>query len=125
MDSGWDVEADLRAKLAQSARDYVIVIRRTHSTADAAVDGLVDKAFGSPERLRDAVELLGGDEQEPRALLIRAVRYAEHSRAPETPQVRERPDVSRFGGSAASAPAPGGDSAGGGCYSGEHTRPTS
>ena len=58
---------------------------------------LADQAFGAPERLRDAVELLGEDEQEPPALLTGAVRYAEDPRAPEAPQVRERRDASRYG----------------------------
>jgi hypothetical protein len=120
-----DVEADLRRKLADSARMFVILIRRTHTTPDAAVDGLVRNAFGSPDRLRDAVDLLGEDEQAPRALLTRAVRYAQDLRAPEPPRVYERPDVSRYGGSGGSAPAPGGVTSGGGCYSGKDPRPTS
>jgi hypothetical protein len=120
-----DVEADLRAKLAESARTFVVLIRRTHTTPEGAVDGLVDGAFGSAERLRDALDLLGEDETEPRALLTRAIRYAEDPRASEPPQVRERPDASRYGGSGTSAPAPGGVTTGGGCYSGEDPRPTS
>jgi hypothetical protein len=95
---GRDVEADLRAKLAQSARDFVVLLRRgSVRTSDAAVNQIVDHAFGSPERLRYALDLLGEDEQEPRALLTRAVRYAEDPRAPEPPRVYERPDASRYG----------------------------
>jgi hypothetical protein len=122
---GHDVEADLRRKLANTAREYVVLIRRTHTTAEGAVDGLARDAFGAPERLRDALDLLGENEQAARALLIRAVRYAEEPRRPEPPQVRERPDASRHGGTGDAAPAPGGVTTGGGCYSGEDTRPTS
>jgi hypothetical protein len=40
----------------------------------------------SPERLRDAAELLGEEDSEARALLVRAVRYAEDPRRPEPPR---------------------------------------
>jgi hypothetical protein len=104
-----DVEADIRAGLAEGAKIYVTLIRRTLTTADGAVDGLVRKAFGSPDRLRDALDLLGEDDQEPRALLTRAIRYAKDPRAPEPPRVEPRPDASRYSGPGASAP-PGGHS---------------
>ena len=55
------------------------------------------------------------DETEPRALLTRAVRYAEDQRAPEPRRVRDRPYASRYGGSGSAAPAPGGVTTGGGC----------
>jgi hypothetical protein len=120
-----DVEADLRRKLAQSARDFVVLLRRGQvATSDAAVNQLAAHAFGSPERLADALELLGEDEHESRALLTRA-RYAVDPRAPEPPRVGERPDAGRYGGSEGRASAPGGGSAGGGCYSGGDPQPTS
>jgi hypothetical protein len=92
-----DVEADLRAGLAESAKTFVILIRRTLTTPDGAVDGLVSKSLGSPERLRDAVELLGEDDSEARALLVRAVRRAEDPQPPQAPPPMARPDASRFG----------------------------
>lgn len=93
-----DVEADLRAQLAQSARNFVILLRRgLVATPTAAVEQLAAKAFGSPDRLRDAAALLDDEEQEPRSLLTRAVRYAEDPPAPEAPRRREPPDASRFG----------------------------
>jgi len=122
-----DVEADLRRNLAESARTFVLLLRGGDvRTADAAVAQLVDRAFGSAERLRDAPDLLGEAEQAARALLTRAARYAEDPSGPKPPRPpRERPDASRYGGSGASAPAPGGVMSGGGCYSGEDPRPTS
>ena len=96
-----DVEADLRGGLAEGARTYVELLKRSWTTPDAAVDGLVRKSFGSPERLGDALDLLSEDEQEPRALLTRAIRYAEDPRIPEPPKMRERPDAVRYGGSGA------------------------
>ena len=69
---GRDVEADLRAKLADSARTFVVLIgrggRRTPrawSTAWSAMPSV------TPHRLRDAVALLGEDEQAPRAAVPR------------------------------------------------------
>jgi hypothetical protein len=43
----------------------VVLLRRGHvRTTDAAVDQPVDHAFRSPARLRDAIDLLGEDEQD-------------------------------------------------------------
>jgi hypothetical protein len=125
MTSGRDGDQDIRSGLARDAKEYAVLLRRTLTKPDAAIDGLVTRAFGSAERLRAAAELLDEGDSEARALLVRAVRRAEDPSPPPAPTVRERPDASRFGGSEARAPAPGGVTSGGGCYSGKEPRPTS
>jgi hypothetical protein len=90
-----DVEADLREQLARNVKVYVKLIRSTQTTVDAALDGLVRESFGSPERLRDAAELLGEDDGEARALLVRAVRRAADP-PPQPPRPYAPPDASRF-----------------------------
>jgi hypothetical protein len=119
-----DAEADLRHQLAQSARSFVVLLSRGQTKAEAAVDLLAERAFGSSERLRDAAALLGDEDAPARALLTRAVRYAIETRQPAPPRREPLPDASRYGGSGASAPAPGVMSRGG-CYSGNDPRPTS
>ena len=66
------VEADIQAKLADEARGEVRLLRSgSMTTPNASVDRLINGAYGSPERLRDAAALLGEDEQEALALLTR------------------------------------------------------
>ena len=48
------------------------------TTPDAAIDRLIDKAYGSPERLRDAAGLLGDGDQAALALLTGAHRLAQY-----------------------------------------------
>jgi hypothetical protein len=91
-----DVGADLRQRLVASARRFVILIGQLQTTAEGAVDGLVRNAFGSAERLRAAVELLGEEDGEARALLVRAERYAIEPRRPEPPRRDPRPDAARL-----------------------------
>lgn len=75
-----DVEADIRAKLAEDARSEVRLLRSgSITTPDASVDRLIDGAYGSPERLRDAAALLDPDgDREALALLTRAHRLAQY-----------------------------------------------
>lgn len=57
MTSRRDVEADIRVKFGQNARTEVRWLRTSSSTTvDAAIDRLVDTAYGSPDRLRDAAD---------------------------------------------------------------------
>ena len=73
-----DAEADLRDRLASSARSYVALVHQRKTTPGAAVRLLAEDAFGDPARLQDAVELLDEHQDaEARALLVRATRYAD------------------------------------------------
>jgi hypothetical protein len=90
-----DVEQDIRDQLGRDAKIDVKLVRSTQTTVDAALDGLVREAFGSPERLRDAAELLGEDDGEARALLARAVRRAADPSLPAAPRPSPAPDASR------------------------------
>ena len=88
-----DVEADLRALLARDARACVKMLRTSSmTTVDAALDGLVDRAFGDPGRLRDAVDLLGEEHGEAQALLRRAARRAADPQPPGPPRPFSAPD---------------------------------
>ena len=51
MTSSRDVEADLRDRLARDAKGYVLLLRRTLTTPDAAVDELARRSFGRAERV--------------------------------------------------------------------------
>jgi len=89
-----DVEADIRAKLGRNARTEVRLLRASSdTTVDAAIDRLVGTAYGSPDRLRDAADLLGPEDaaddvegQGARPLLRRAVRRAADPIPPAPPQ---------------------------------------
>jgi hypothetical protein len=63
---------------------------------DAALNGLVDRAFGDPGRLRDAVDLLGDEHAEAQALLRRAVRRAADPQPPGPPRPFAAPDAPRL-----------------------------
>jgi hypothetical protein len=94
-----DVEADIRQQLAELAKLEVRLLRASSDTTpDAAIDRLIDKAFGSPERLRDAAGLLGGEDQEALALLARAQRLATYPvQDPRPPKPFSPPDAPRPG----------------------------
>jgi len=81
-----DVEDGLRARLGLDACDYVNLLRSHTTTTNAAIEDLVRTAFGSPDRLRDAADLLGDDFGEAAALLRRAVRRAADPPPPQAPQ---------------------------------------
>ena len=81
-----DTEEGLRAKLGLDACAYVNLLRSRTTTTDAAIDSLVRRASGSPDRLRDAADLLGEDFSEAAALLRRAVRRAADPPPLEPPQ---------------------------------------
>ena len=88
------MEADLRALLARDARACVKMPRTSSmTTVDAALDGLVDRAFGDPGRLQDAVDLLGDEHAEALALLRRAVRRAADPQPPGPPRPFSAPDA--------------------------------
>ena len=96
MPSRRDVEADLRRQLTKSAQAFVVLLSRGQTNAEAAVDVLAERAFGSPERLRDAAALLGDEDVSARALLTWAARYAQDPRRPGPPRRDPHPDVSRM-----------------------------
>ena len=75
-----DVEADIRAKLAEEARGAVRLLRSSAiTTPEASIGRLITHAYGSPERLRDAAALLDpDDDREALALLTRAHRLAQY-----------------------------------------------
>jgi hypothetical protein len=94
---GRDVEADVRARVAADARAWVRLLReRNTTTPDIAIDRLIDRAFGSPDRLRDAAELLGDEHREARALLVRATRLAADPQPPAPPRPFAPPDAPRL-----------------------------
>jgi hypothetical protein len=96
MTSKRDLEADLRRQLGRDARICVGAVRRGQGTHDSVIDYLVDRSFGSPDRLRDAAELLDEDEdQAARALLNRAVRRAADPPPPAPPKPFSPPDAPR------------------------------
>ena len=92
-----DVESDLRDQLAVQAKLEVKLLRASSATTpDAAIDRLIDKAFGDPVRLRDAAALLGEEDQEALALLTRAHRLAQYPvQDPRPPKPFSRPDAPR------------------------------
>ena len=90
------MEADLREAPAESARLEVRLVRRSsRTTPSAAIDRLIDMAYGSPERLWDAAGLLGEGEQEPLALLTRAQLLVHYPVAPALPKPFSPPDAPR------------------------------
>ena len=90
-----DVEQDIRWQLAAEARGEVRLLRSgSITTPNASVDRLINGAYGSPERLRDAAALLGEDEQEALALLTRAHRLAQYPvQDPAPPKPFAPPDA--------------------------------
>jgi hypothetical protein len=92
-----DVEQDIRWRLAEEARGEVRLLRSgALTTPDASVGRLIDRAYGSPERLRGAAALLGEEDQEALALLTRAQRLAAFPvQDPSPPKPFSPPDAPR------------------------------
>jgi len=90
-----DVEQDIRRKLADEAHGEVRLLRSSSiTTPEASIGRLIDRAHGSPERLRDAAALLGNDDREALALLTRAHRLAQYPVAdPAPPKPFSPPDA--------------------------------
>jgi len=92
-----DVESDIRHRLARDAQIGSAHLRETSSTTvDAILDYLVERSYGSADRLLDARDLLGEQDQGARALLLRASRRAADPQPPQPPQPFAPPDASRF-----------------------------
>jgi hypothetical protein len=91
-----NVEDDLRHQLS---RDAVIGEKHLRQGSmggvDNVLDYLVDRAFRSPDRLLDARDLLGEQDQGARALLLRASRRAADPVAPQPPRPFSPPDAPR------------------------------
>jgi hypothetical protein len=66
-------------------------------TVDAVLDYLVSRSFGSADRLLDARDLLGAQDQGARALLLRASRRAADPIPPCPPRPFAPPDAPRRG----------------------------
>ena len=72
-----DVESDIRHRLARDAQICAAQLRHSSATSgDTSLNYLVERAYGSHERILDAMELLGADDLPARALLNRASRRA-------------------------------------------------
>jgi hypothetical protein len=72
-----NVEADLRVQLGRDARICAKTLAIGNTTSvDACLDYLVERAYGDPERLLDAMDMLGAEDLPARALLNRAARRA-------------------------------------------------
>ena len=86
-----NVEDDLRHQLS---RDAVIGVKQLRhgsmTTTDSVLDYLVSRAYGSPDRLLDARDLLGQQDAEARALLLRAADPV----PPQPPRPFAPPDAS-------------------------------
>lgn len=90
------MERDIRQQLGQEAITAVKVLRRgTTTTVDGAIDYLIERAYKSPDRLLDARDLLGQQDLEARALLLRASRRAADPVPPEHPRPFSPPDAPR------------------------------
>jgi hypothetical protein len=81
-----DVETDLRHQLSRDAVIGEAQLRRSAmTTVDSVLDYLVSRAYGDPERLLDAMDLLGQQDADARALLTRAARRAADPLGPAAP----------------------------------------
>ena len=90
-----DVEADFR-QLARDAQIGVKLFRRSDETSvDPPLDYLVGRAYGSPDRLLDARDLLGEPDAGARALLLRASRRTADPQPPWPPRPFAPPDAPR------------------------------
>jgi hypothetical protein len=77
-----DVEDDLRHQLSRDAVIGEKQLRRSSSSSvDNVLDYLVSRAYGSPDRLLDARDLLGQQDQGARALLLREPRGGQPTRS--------------------------------------------
>jgi hypothetical protein len=89
-----DVEADLRVQLSRDAIIGEKQLRHSSSSSvDNVLDYLVSRAYGSPDRLLDARDLLGAQDQGARALLLRASRRAADPIPPAPPKPFAPPDA--------------------------------
>jgi hypothetical protein len=88
-----DVDHDTRVRLGRDAQIGVSQLRYGNiTTVDAVLDYLVERSFGSPERLLDARDLLGEPDMPARALLLRAPRRAADPIPPAPPKPFAPPD---------------------------------
>lgn len=93
-----DVEADIRHRLARDAQICAAQLRHSSATSvDTSLNYLVERAYDSPERILDAMELLGADDLPARALLNRASRRAADPIQPGPPKPFAPPDAPRPG----------------------------
>ena len=92
-----NVEDALRHLLSRDAAIGVKQLRRSSATGgvDAVLDYLVDRAYGSPDRLLDARDLLGEQDAGARALLLRASRRAADPPPAAHPRPFSPPDAPR------------------------------
>jgi hypothetical protein len=91
-----NVAAGLRHRLARDAQIGVAELRDSSTTTvDAVLDYLVERSYGSAERLLDARDLLGEPDAEARALLLRASRRAADPIPPGPPKPFSPPDAPR------------------------------
>jgi hypothetical protein len=91
-----DVEDDLRHQLSRDAVIGEKQLRRSSSSSvDNVFDYLVSRAYGSPDRLLDARDLLGQQDQGARALLLRASRRAADPQPAAHPRPFSPPDAPR------------------------------
>jgi hypothetical protein len=91
-----DVEHDIRVRLGRDAQIGVAQLRYGNMTnVDAVLDYLVGRAYGSPERILDAMELVGAEDLPARALLNRASRRAADPIPAEPPKPFSPPDAPR------------------------------
>jgi hypothetical protein len=91
-----DVETDLRHLLSRDAVIGEKQLRRSSmSSVDNVLDYLVSRAYGSPDRLLDARDLLGAQDQGARALLLRASRRAADPIPAGRPKPFSPPDAPR------------------------------
>ena len=91
-----DVEMDLRRQLSRDAVIGEAQLRRgSVTTVDSVLDYLVSRSYGSAERLLDARDLLGEQDQGARALLMRASRRAADPIPAGPPKPFSAPDAPR------------------------------
>jgi hypothetical protein len=91
-----NVEDDLRHQLSRDAVIGEKQLRRSSSSSvDNVLDYLVSRAYGSPDRLLDARDLLGAQDQGARALLLRASRRAADPQPAAPPRPFSPPDAPR------------------------------
>jgi hypothetical protein len=91
-----NVEQDLRHQISPDAVVGEAQLRRgSMTTVDSVLDYLIDRAYGDPERLLDAMDLLGQQDAGARALLTRAARRAANPQPPPPPRPFAPPDASR------------------------------
>ena len=92
-----NVEDDLRHLLSRDAVIGEKQLRRSSATGgvDAVLNYLVGRAYGSPDRLLDARDLLRQQDAGARALLLRASRRAADPQPAAHPRPFSPPDAPR------------------------------